>query len=87
MYKVTRYITSDGKVHETSEKAKKHADERYGNELLNLAHELAKLSLSNNHMSHYKAISKWLDDPASHERIANLKALRDDLLTMEDKQN
>lgn len=42
MERITVYRTSDGKDHESEERARTHAERRYGNMVTALAHEIAR---------------------------------------------
>jgi len=71
MKEITAYITSDGKVHDDFQKALKHVDDRYGNELCKISRDLAKLD------SKYANINDYLD--SNIETLRHLIALRDDI--------
>ena len=71
MKQIQAWVTSDGKAHTSFEKAQKHADERYGNALTKLAHELLRLDK-------YLTMSEFLDKNLS--RFKELTELRADIL-------
>lgn len=69
MKKVEAWVTSDGVVHTDPERARSHAEERYGNLLTKLAGEVARTDK-------YMAACEWLE--ANAGRLAELEALRRD---------
>lgn len=70
MTRVNRYLTSDGVVHETYQKAERHAEARYGDAITRLAHTLVQIDK-------YKAMVEFLDK--NLDTLAELKALHADV--------
>ncbi len=69
---VQRYETSDGVIHESYEKAHKHADNRYGSILTELAWKLAQICK-------YKDMIAFLEDDANIQKFLDLQKLKDDI--------
>lgn len=69
MTPVDAFRTSDGVLHDSFDKARSHAEQRYGDCLTRIAHELLKCDK-------YRAVTDYLDENA--DRFAELLALRAD---------
>lgn len=76
MTKHISYMTSDGILHINYDKAKKHADQRYGNHLTSLAHKLLT-------QEKYKDMTVFLD--TRHEEFRTLLELAADRDNIVDK--
>lgn len=70
MRKVIRYQTADGQLHDTPERAARHADELYGSELTAMAWELSQIGK-------YKLMIAFLE--SNLERFRGLLELRADI--------
>lgn len=70
MTRVTRIQTSDGVLHDNFLKAERHAEERYGKALTDLAHKAVRVEK-------YVAMATFLEDNLA--ALVELKALKDDL--------
>lgn len=69
MTRVTRIQTSDGLLHDNYLKAERHAEERYGRALTELAHKAVRVEK-------YVAMAAFLEENLA--AFVELKALRDD---------
>lgn len=67
---IQRFQTSDGILHETHEKAHKHADNRYGNALTHQAQKLLEIHK-------YKAMIEYLE--ANLPIFLEIQKLKDDI--------
>lgn len=70
MTRVTRIQTSDGVLHDNFLKAERHAEERYGKALTDLAHKAIRIEK-------YVAMAAFFEDNLA--LLVELKALRDDI--------
>ena len=71
MKRVSRFETSDGKLHDTFLKAEKHADKRYGFAVIALAHKISRIEKCTDAVTF---VEQYID------AFVELKALRDDLV-------
>lgn len=69
MRKVTAWVTTDGQVHLTWQRAKDHAEHKYGTLLCKLARDAATVG-------EYPAMVKWIE--ANHQRFVELSDLERD---------
>lgn len=70
MERITKLKTADGALHDTETDARKHAEARYANALLSLAHRLVRIEK-------YSAVTEFLD--ANLDAFADLTALKRDI--------
>ena len=80
MKRVQRYQTSDGIVHDSFERAHKHADNRYGFALTTLAHKLLRVDK-------YKDMVLFLEDDANIQKFLELQKLKDDIKLEVDEES
>lgn len=75
MKKVIRYQTSDGVEHKNFESATKYADNRYGNALTSLAHELLRVQK-------YRLMVEFLENNLG--RFVEVQRFKDDIPLKDD---
>lgn len=73
---VTMYQTADGKLHASVQAAAQHADERFGNAVIALAHRALQ-------QDKYRAMVDFIIDNV--DAFAELKALREDIALGEEE--
>lgn len=80
MKKVTLYTTSDGALHTSLDRAKKHAEARFGDAVCSLAHKLLRIDM-------YGSITSQIAEGGLIEEFAKLAELRADMsLELEEDQ-
>lgn len=75
MLKLVVYKTSDGKIHEDFRSAERYADNRYGNALTSLAHQLVRIGK-------FKEMVEFLENHL--EEFVKVQALKDDIPVTKD---
>lgn len=76
MKKIDAFVNSDGTVHTSLAAAKRHAEKRYGDLLLKLAHGAVE-------QEKYVKMTEWLND--NLPRFVELSELKKDLDNLDDE--